>query len=127
MSAAGARASARRDAAEAVHALADAGRIVTGSAVATLSDSVSGLAGSLSGRVDDARHALAEAVDPAPVRVRRAPWIVAVLVLSGVAAYGWAALLRRERPADPGTPASTEPPLDDRTHGVPAGRPAGTP
>lgn len=112
-----ARAKARKDATEAVHTLADAGRIVAGSTAASVGSSVSELSDTLSGRVDDARHALAEAIDPTPAKVRRAPWILAVLVLSGLAAYAWAMLLRRESPPDPGTPVSTTPPSTDQLHG----------
>lgn len=117
------RARARRDAAEAVHTLADAGRILAGSAASSVGDTASDLSGALAGRVDDARHALAEAIEPTPVKVRRAPWILAVLVLSGLAAYAWATLLRREHPTDPGTPVSTTPPSSDQIHGKPTGRP----
>lgn len=103
MNAKGKRARARRDAAEAVHTFADAGRIVAGSTATSVSET-------LSERVGDARHALAEAIEPTPARVRRAPWIIAVVVLSALAGVAWARLLRREQPADPGTPVSTEPP-----------------
>lgn len=125
MNAKGKRARARRDASEAVHTLADAGRIVAGSAASSVSGSVSGtvsdLAGTLSERVDDARHALAGAIDPAPVKVHRTPWLLAVVLLSALAAYAWATVLRRERPADPGTPVSTEPPSTDQLSGKPVG------
>lgn len=116
------RARARQDAAEAVHALADAGRIAGGTAAATVSDAVSELSGSVSHQVEDARRALAAAIDPTPAPVRRAPWIVAVVLLTGLAAYAWARLLRREQAIDPGTPAPTTPPSDRQIHGKPIGQ-----
>jgi hypothetical protein len=116
------RAKARKDAAEAVHTLADAGRIAGGAAASSVSDAVADLSGSVSHQVEDARRALAAAIDPAPVRTRRAPWIVAVVLLTGLAAYAWAALLRRERAVDPGTPVPTTPPSDQQIHGKPIGQ-----
>ena len=116
------RAKARKDAAEAVHTLADAGRIAGGTAVSTVSEAVTDLSGSVSHGVDDARRALASAIDPGTARTRRAPWIIAVLVLTGLAAYAWAALLRREQAIDPGTPTPTTPPSDQQIHGKPTGQ-----
>lgn len=46
------RARARRDAAEAVHTLADAGRILAGSAASSVGDTASDLSGALAVRVD---------------------------------------------------------------------------
>ncbi|MEV1293037.1 hypothetical protein [Pseudonocardia sp. NPDC049635] len=112
------RARARKDAAEAVHTLADAGRIAGGAAVSTASARVA----DLSHGVDDARRALAAAIDPAPARTRRAPWILAVVLLSGLAAYAWATLLRREHAVDPGTPVPTVPPTESQIHGKPIGQ-----
>ena len=116
------RAKARKDAAEAVHTLADAGRIASDAAVSTVSDRVSDLSGSVSHGVDDARRALASAIDPTPAPTRRAPWILAVLLLTGLAAYAWASVLRRERAVDPGTPVPTTPPSDRQIHGKPIGQ-----
>ncbi|MEQ3551306.1 hypothetical protein WIS52_12575 [Pseudonocardia nematodicida] len=115
------RARARKDAAEAVHTLADAGRIAGGTAVTSVSETVSDLSGSVASGVTDARRALASAIDPDPLPVRRAPWIIAVLVLTGIAAFAWSSLLRREKPADPGTPVSTTPPSESQIHGKPVG------
>ncbi|MBC3194461.1 hypothetical protein H7X46_25765 [Pseudonocardia sp. C8] len=110
------RAKARKDATEAVHAFADAGRIAGGTAVSTVSDAVAH-------GVEDARRTLAAAIDPDPApRTRRLPWILAVLVLTGLAAYAWAALLRRERAVDPGTPSPTTPPSEEQIHGKPVGQ-----
>ncbi|MEU6696559.1 hypothetical protein [Pseudonocardia sp. NPDC046786] len=123
------RARARKDAAEAVHTLADAGRIAGGAAVSTASARVSelsqGLSHNVSHGVEDARRALAAAIDPAPARTRRAPWILAVVLLSGLAAYAWVTLLRRDRPVDPGTPVPTVPPADSQIHGKPIGQGGG--
>ena len=116
------RAKARKDAAEAVHTLADAGRIASGAAVSTVSEAVSDLSGSVSHGVEDARRALAAAIDPAPARTRRVPWILALLILTGLAAFAWSTVLRRERPVDPGTPPSTTPPPDQQIHGKPVGQ-----
>lgn len=116
------RAKARKDAGEAVRTLADAGRIAGGAAVSTVSDTVTDLSGSVSHGVEDARRALASAIDPTPAKTRRAPWILAVLVLSGLAAYAWATLLRRERAVDPGTPVPTTPPSEQQLHGKPIGQ-----
>ncbi|BBF98846.1 MULTISPECIES: hypothetical protein [Pseudonocardia] len=115
------RARARKDAAEAVHTLADAGRIAGGAAVSTASARVS----ELGHGVEDARRALAAAIDPAPARTRRTPWILAVVLLSGLAAFAWVTLLRRERPVDPGTPVPTVPPADSQIHGKPIGQGGG--
>ncbi|MEJ8281371.1 hypothetical protein [Pseudonocardia spirodelae] len=126
MSAEATRARARRDAAEAVHTLADAGRIAGGAAVGAVTGGVSArlsdLSDAVAGSVHDARQALAEAIEPSPVAVRRAPWILAVLLLSGLAAWAWATVLRRDRAVDPGTPVSTVPPSDDQIHGKPVGQ-----
>ncbi|ANY06727.1 hypothetical protein [Pseudonocardia sp. HH130630-07] len=120
------RAKARKDAAEAVHTLADAGRIASGAAVSSVSEAVSGavsdLSGTVSHQVEDARKALAAAIDPVPVRTRRAPWIIAVVVLTGLAAYAWAKLLRREGEIDPGTPVPVTPPSNQQLHGKPIGQ-----
>lgn len=120
------RARARQDAAEAAHTLADAGRIAGGAAVSTVSDVVDGLVSDVSGSmahgVDDARRALATAIDPVPAKTRRAPWIIAVVLLTGLAAYAWSALLRKERGVDPGTPVPTTPPSDHQIHGKPIGQ-----
>ncbi|WP_157962124.1 hypothetical protein, partial [Acuticoccus kandeliae] len=76
----------------------------------------------VAGSVHDARHALAEVVEPTPARVRRAPGIVAVLLLTAAAVWGWATVLQREREVDPGTPVPTTPPTDDQIHGKPIGQ-----
>ncbi|NWJ74429.1 hypothetical protein HX744_28595 [Pseudonocardia sp. ICBG1122] len=126
MSAERTRVRARKDAVEAVHTFADAGRIAGGAvadAVAGgVSSRLSGLSDVVSGSVHDARHALAEVVEPTPARVRRAPWIVAVLLLTAAAVWGWATVLQREREVDPGTPVPTTPPTDDQIHGKPIGQ-----
>ncbi|WP_224401026.1 hypothetical protein [Pseudonocardia sp. ICBG1034] len=126
MSAERTRARARKDAVEAVHTFADAGRIAGGAvadAVAGgVSSRLSGLSDVVSGSVHDARHALAEVVEPTPARVRRAPWIVAVLLLTAAAVWGWATVLQRDREVDPGTPVPTTPPTDDQIHGKPIGQ-----
>lgn len=123
------RARARKDAAEAVHTLADAGRVAGAAAVSTASARVSdlsqGLSHGVSDGVEDARRALAAAIDPSPARSRRTPWILAVVLLSGLAAYAWVTLLRRERPVDPGTTVPTVPPADSQIHGKPSGQGGG--
>ncbi|MFP5021156.1 hypothetical protein [Pseudonocardia phyllosphaerae] len=120
------RAEARRDAVDAVQALAEAGRIVGGQVVGSVGSVVSSGTTGLSGRVEGARSALAEAIDPSPepvvVAVRRWPWIVALIAVTGLAVWGWATVLRRERPIDPGTPVSTVPPSDEQLEGKPVGR-----
>lgn len=116
------RARARQDAAEAAHTLADAGRIAGGAAVSTVSGLVDDVSGSMTHGVDDARRALASAIDPVPAKTRRAPWIIAVVLLTGLAAYAWSALLRKERAVDPGTPVPTTPPSDHQIHGKPIGQ-----
>ncbi|KAA1035446.1 hypothetical protein FVA95_01915 [Pseudonocardia sp. EV170527-09] len=126
MSAERKRARARKDATEAVRTFADAGRIaggaVTDAVAGGVSTRLSDLSDVVSGSVHDARHALAEIVEPTPVRVRRAPWIVAVLLLTAAAVWGWATVLKREREVDPGTPVPTTPPSEDQIHGKPIGQ-----
>lgn len=100
---------ARKDATTAVDTLGDAATILG-----------SGLASNAAEGLQEARSALADAIDPAP-RVRRWPWVLAVLGLTALSAWAWALVLRREEPLDPGTPTPTTAPTEDALFGKPVG------
>lgn len=100
---------ARSDAVSAAEALGDAVSIV-GTDLATRA----------SGSLDEARESLAHAIDPGVTRTRRLPWLLAVIALTALSAWGWRLALRRQ-PTDPGTPVSTVAPTEDALFGKPVG------
>ena len=99
---------ARKDASTAVETLGDAATILG-----------SGLASNAADGLQEARSALAQAIDPAP-RTRRWPWLVAVVALTALSAWAWSLVLR-EKQVDPGTPAPTTAPTEDALFGKPVG------
>ena len=101
---------ARRDAAGAVETLGDAATILG-----------TNLAAQASTGLDDARTAVARAIEPRTT-TRRLPWLLAVLALTGLSAWAWSLVLRREQPVDPGTPVATTAPTEDALYGKPIGQ-----
>lgn len=101
---------ARRDASAAVETLGDAATILG-----------SGLVANAAEGLDEARTALARAIEPTR-RTRRWPWLLALAAMTALSAWGWSLVLRREQPVDPGTPVSTTAPTEDALFGKPVGK-----